>query len=127
MLIIANTIPATQPMSGIAAGAIPPEDLEDAEEEAVERIAVESPVEDAEVTTPDELGDPLPVKEAVEVDPELDGAELALTMLFIDPLVAELPAEIDVVRAFELATGIGVATEVELETETDTVIAIETE
>ena len=109
-------------MPGIATGATPPEELEDAEEEVVERVAVESPVEDAEVLMPDELENLLPVKEATELESE--GAELALTMLLIDPLVAKLDAD-NVDTRLELDTNIGVAIEIELDT--CTVVAMEIE
>lgn len=70
---------------------------------------------------PDELEGPLPVKEAAELDPEPDGAELALAM----PLVTKLLADIDVVIGLRLDTGTGVA--IEIEPDTDVVVAIETE
>jgi len=107
MLTTANKRPPTQPIPGIAAGATPPEELEEAEEEVVERVAVESPVDDAEVLRPDELEDLLLVTEAAKLDSEPEGAELALTMLLIDPLVAILLADMDV------DTSIVVAMEIE--------------
>ncbi|KAH0289555.1 hypothetical protein M436DRAFT_67018 [Aureobasidium namibiae CBS 147.97] len=113
MLTTANRRPPTQPIPGIAAGATPPGELEEAEEDVVERVAVESPVEDAEVLMSDELEDLLPVKEAAE--PESEGAELALTMLLVDPLVAKLDAD-NVDTRFELDTDIGVAIKTELGT-----------
>jgi len=109
-------------MPAIAAGATPPEELEEVEEEVVERVAVESPVEDAEVLMPDELEDLLPVKEAAELESE--GAELAPMMLLIDPLVAKLDAD-NVNTRLELDTDIGVPIEIELDT--CTVVAMEIE
>lgn len=117
MLTTANNRPATQPDTGRIVGATPAEEL-DAVEEATERVAVASSVEDAELLNPDE---PLQLKETAE--PE--GAELALTIPLIDPLVARSLADIDVVKVFELATGTGVAIETELDT--GIVVAIEKE
>jgi len=115
MLATANKRAPTQPIPGIAAGATPPDEFEDDEaevtdeEEVVKRVAVESPVDDAEALMPDELEDPLPVKEAAE---EPEGVEFALKLPFIDPLVAKLDAD-NVDTRLKPDTGIGVAIEIE--------------
>ena len=129
ILATANNRPAIQPNSGRTTGATPTEELEDGEEEATERVAVDSTVEGAEFLEADELKDPLPDKEAEELDPEPEEAGLALTMPLVNPLVNPLVtrvlADIDVVIALELATGVGVAIETELDT--GIVVATETE
>ena len=112
----------------MAAGATPPEELEDVEAEAteggfVERVAVESPVEDAEVLMPDELEDP--VKDAAELDSEPGGAELVLTVPLVNPLVTRVLADVYVIITLELAAGIGVAIGIELDT--GIIVAIDTE
>jgi hypothetical protein len=57
MLTTASKRQAARPYSGRTTTATPPDELEGAEEEAIERPAVESLVEDDEFLIPDELED----------------------------------------------------------------------
>jgi hypothetical protein len=57
MLTTTSKRQATRPYSGETIGATPLEELEDTEEEVIERLTVEPLVEDAEFLTPDELED----------------------------------------------------------------------
>jgi hypothetical protein len=117
MLTTAKQRPATLPNLGRTIGLTPPEEVEDAEEEAVERAAVESSVDDAELLIPDELGDPLRVEEAEELDPEPGNVELTLTMLPIDPLVAVSIADIDADIGLGLGRGLDIGIVVATENE----------
>lgn len=119
MLTTATKRPPTQAIPGTAVEATPPEDLEADEAEVtdegevVKRVAVKSPVDDAEVLMSDKLEDPLLVTEAAKLDSEPEEAELALTMLLIDRLVAILLADMDVDTGRELETAFVVAMEIE--------------
>jgi hypothetical protein len=117
ILTTAHIRPATLPNLGRTIGPTPPEEVADAEEEAVERAAVESSVEDAELLIPDELGDPLGVEEAEELDPEPGNVELTLTMLPIDPLVAVSIADIDAGIGLGLGVGLDIGIVVATENE----------
>jgi hypothetical protein len=93
--------------------ATPRDELEDTEEEVIERAAVEPLVGDAEFLIPDELEDWPRVDAAEEPDPESEEVGLALTVSPVNPTVAELLVDVIVDICIRLDTGIVVATETE--------------
>ncbi|CAD0084476.1 unnamed protein product, partial [Aureobasidium vineae] len=82
-----NKTPARPPKAGSATAVAPAEDVDEADGEAIERVAVESPVEADEPLVLNELEDLSILEEVAELDAEPEEVALALTIPSISPVV----------------------------------------
>ncbi|CAD0111345.1 unnamed protein product, partial [Aureobasidium uvarum] len=105
ILIRPNITPARPAEAGRTTAAAPAEELDEADEEAIKRVAVESPVEADEPLVLNELEVLSWVEEIAELDAESEEVALPLTMPPINPVVGKSLVDFDIELEIELGTG----------------------